>query len=191
MTRPAPDTGASEPKRLVTILISMQAIQAQSLATYNHSMNGRLYDLCASLSIEERRKDRGVFFGSIHGTLNHLLLGDRLWLGRFMGDPFKVDSLDQELYKDFSELRRERDKTDNEIISWAGALTNESLDGHFEFTTFVNPKTRKCALWVTVTHFFNHQTHHRGQLTALLSQLGIDYGVTDFIWTEGLMEDVT
>ena len=169
----------------------MKAIQVQSLATYNHSMNSRLYDVCAPLSDDERRRDRRAFFGSIHGTLNHLLLGDRIWLGRFTGTPFEVDGLNQELYEDFSELRRERDKTDSEIIGWAETLTNEKLISSFEFTSLVKPRTRKCPLWVTVTHFFNHQTHHRGQLTTLLSQLGIDYGVTDFIWTEGLLEDVT
>ena len=86
---------------------------------------------------------------------------------------------------------QEREMTDQEIIDWANTLTDEKLDEIFEFTTVVNPKTRRCPLWVTVTHFFNHQTHHRGQLTVLLNQCGVDYGVTDFIWTEGLMHDVT
>ena len=168
----------------------MRAFQARALSEYNRWMNARLYDSCAKLSDDERRVDRGAFFASIHGTLNHLLLGDRVWLGRFRGAPFQVRSLDQELYRDFAQLRNERAATDREIVEWAAELTDEALAGGFEFSSFVNPKARRCALWVTVTHLFNHQTHHRGQLTALLSQSGVDYGVTDFIWTEGLLVEV-
>ena len=154
-------------------------------------MNRQLYDCCASLPDTDRKQERDAFFGSIHGTLNHLLLGDRIWLGRFKGQSFTTSRLDQELYSDFQELRCERAATDQEIIDWVATLTDDKLAGAFEFSSLVNPQTRRCPLWVTVTHFFNHQTHHRGQLTTLLSQCGLDYGVTDFIWLDGLMQDVT
>lgn len=167
----------------------MKAVQARALSHYNRWMNERLYECCAGLAPETLDADRGAFFGSITGTLNHILLGDRLWLGRFSGVPFVVESLDQVLYPDFVELRRERTATDAEIVEWAGKLTDAKLASDFDFMTFVNPKVRRCKLWVTVTHFFNHQTHHRGQVTALLSQCGVDYGVTDFIWTDGLMRE--
>ncbi len=169
----------------------MKAVQARALAKYNQWMNSRLYQVCAPLSDTDRKKDRDAFFGSIHGTLNHLLLGDRIWLGRFSGSIFEVSSLDEELYENFLELRQQRAETDQDIIAWAETLTDDTLCSTFEFTSLVNPRARRCPLWVTVTHLFNHQTHHRGQVTTLLHQCGVDYGVTDFISTEGLIQDVT
>jgi len=155
---------------------------ARTMARYNSWMNTRLYDCCAAIPDAERKRDVGAFFKSIHGTLNHLLLGDRVWMGRFTGKPFVVKSLDTELYADFDQLRREREATDAAIAAWAGTLTDETLAGMLSFTTLVNPQARTDPYWITVTHFFNHQTHHRGQLTTLLMQRGIDPGVTDLIW---------
>lgn len=160
----------------------MLARQAQTMASYNHWMNDKLYAVCAELSDEQRKLDRRSFFGSIHKTLNHILLADRVWFGRFIGRPFKIQSLDQELYASFAELRAERGATDQDIEGWAQALTDDQLARKLTFTSFVNPAPRSYDLWVCVTHFFNHQTHHRGQVTALLSQCGKDYGVTDLIW---------
>ncbi|MDN5874686.1 MAG: DinB family protein, partial [Sinobacteraceae bacterium] len=142
---------------------------------------------CAELSDAQRRQDRGVFFKSIHGTLNHLLLADRIWLGRFAGQPFQVDSLDQQLHHDFAELARARAQTDDEILRWANELTDTVLAGALRYTSVVNPAPRSYEMWLAVTHFFNHQTHHRGQLTAMLSQCGKDYGVTDIIWLPGVL----
>src|SRR5439155_565732 len=85
---------------------------ARTMARYNGWMNERLYECCARLSDAERKKDAGAFFKSIHGTLNHLLLGDRVWMGRFLGRPFAVTSLAQELYADFARLHEERGATD-------------------------------------------------------------------------------
>lgn len=152
------------------------------MAAYNQWMNQRLYEVCAEFSDEERKQDRRAFFGSIHGTLNHLLLGDKLWMGRFQAQPFTVKGLDQELYADFNELRSEREQTDARIIEWTGGLTDDALACTLHFTSIANPASRSIALWLAVTHFFNHQTHHRGQLTTLLSQCGKDIGVTDLMW---------
>ncbi len=160
----------------------MHANLARDLASYNQWMNQRLYAVCAELTDAERRQDRGAFFKSIHGTLNHLLLGDRVWLSRFRGTQFRPRGLDEELYADFDELRRERERTDEDIIAWAASLTDEALAGTLRYTTIVNPAPRTYETWVAVAQFFNHQTHHRGQVTALLSQCGKDYGVTDLIW---------
>lgn len=157
-------------------------IYAKTMAAYNRWMNERLYACCATLSDEERKRDVGAFFKSIHGTLNHLLLGDRIWMGRFTGTPFAVKSLDQELYADFAQLRRERAKTDDDIAAWVETLTAADFSGELSYTSVVDPKPRRYPLWFAVTHFFNHQTHHRGQLTTLLSQRGIDPGITDLIW---------
>jgi uncharacterized damage-inducible protein DinB len=155
---------------------------ARTMAAYNRWMNERLCALCAGLPDEERRRDRGAFFRSIHGTSNHLLLGDRIWLGRFLGEPFPFASLDQELYADFAELRAERERTDREIEAWAASLGPADFEGTLRFTSVVNPAPRSFPFWVAATHFFNHQTHHRGQLTTLLMQAGVDPGVTDLIW---------
>lgn len=157
------------------------------MSEYNLWMNRRLYEVCAELSDEERKLDRQAFFGSIHGTLNHLLLGDKVWLGRFVGSLFKASRLDTELFEDFSELQEEREAMDKKIIDWVSELTNEKLEAQFQFKSIVNPALRSCSLIVAVTGLFNHQTHHRGQITTLLSQCGKDIGVTDLIGLPGLV----
>ena len=159
----------------------MRAVQAREMAAYNQWMNRRLYAVSAELSDAERREDRGAFFKSVHGTLNHPLLADKVWLGRFLGEPFRVASLDQELYHDFAELERVREQTDEQIVQWAHNLTDEDLEGTLRYTSIVNPEPRNYDMWLAVAHFFNHQTHHRGQLTTLLNQFGKDFGVTDLI----------
>ncbi len=155
---------------------------AQTMAAYGRWMNDRLYECCARLPDEERKRDAGAFFKSIHGTLNHLLLGDRIWLGRFTGKPFAFKSLNQELYADFGELRAERRRTDAAIDAWLSSLTESDFETELSYMSVVNPQLRRYPMWFAVAHFFNHQTHHRGQLTTLLSQRGIDPGVTDLIW---------
>jgi uncharacterized damage-inducible protein DinB len=169
----------------------MRSQQAVTMASYNHWMNERLYAVCASIPDEERKLDRDAFFGSIHGTLNHLLLADKVWLGRFEGQPFPMRSPDQQLYEDFAELRAEREATDRRIQTWASGLTDEILAGEFQFTSILAPGTLTCAYWAAVAHFFNHQTHHRGQLTTLLSQVGKDYGVTDLMLLPGVVSQRT
>src|SRR2546421_9913584 len=128
------------------------------MAGYNRWMNEKLYAICATLSDEERKRDREAFFRSIHGTLNHLLLTDRGWLGRFRGDPWTFRSLDQELYADFAELRRERSVTDASIEEYVGALTTDRLSKDFTYTTY-GGKTFTHALGPALVHVFNHQTH--------------------------------
>jgi uncharacterized damage-inducible protein DinB len=160
----------------------MLATQVQALAAYNRWMNDKLYAACAELSDEERKADRKAFFKSIHGTLNHILVGDRIWLGRFIGKPYSVGSLAEELYADFGELRAERRKMDAAIVEWAASVTDADFDRDLRYTSVVNPQPRSYPFWFAAAQFFNHQTHHRGQLTTLLSQRGIDPGVTDLIW---------
>jgi uncharacterized damage-inducible protein DinB len=152
------------------------------MARYNRWMNERLYECCARMPDADRRRDMGAFFKSIHGTLNHLLLADRVWMGRFVGPPFAPKSLADELYADFDELRRQRASTDDDIDAWVATLSNERLRGELRYTSIVNPAPRTMPLALAVTHFFNHQTHHRGQLTTLLMQQGIDPGATDLMW---------
>lgn len=155
---------------------------ARRMARYNTWMNERLYEACATLPDAARKEDVGAFFKSIHGTLNHLLVGDRVWMGRFTGPIFVPLSLAQELHADFGELRAARAATDASIEAWAAGLTDDALAGDLTYTSIVNPQPRTLPIWIAVAHFFNHQTHHRGQLTTLLMQRGIDPGVTDLMW---------
>lgn len=156
-----------------------------TFARYNRWMNERLFDRCAELSDEERKQDRGAFFKSIHGTLNHLLLADRLWLGRLTGQPYPFTSLDQELFADFAALRTARGETDDALDAWVAGLTDESLAAPFSFHSISQNRVVRLPLWQCVLQVFNHQTHHRGQLTTLLSQAGIDPGLTDLLWLPG------
>ncbi len=161
---------------------------AKTMASYNRWMNERLYECCARLSDEDRKRDMGAFFKSIHGTLNHILLGDRIWLGRFTGKPYAVASLAQELYAGFGELRAERRGMDAAIVAWSESLTDADLERPLSYMSVVNPKPRRYPFWFAAAQFFNHQTHHRGQLTTLLSQRGVDPGVTDLIWLPEFQE---
>lgn len=158
----------------------------KTMAEYNRWMNERLYAVCAEMPDGERRRDAGAFFKSIHGTLNHVLLGDKLWLGRFLDEPFPVESLDQELYGDFDDMLAERVATDRVIIEFTNSLDEAAIDRKFHFTTLVDPAARTYIFRHVLLHFFNHQTHHRGQLTTLISQAGYEPGVTDLMWLPGV-----
>ena len=161
--------------------------QYEMMAAYNRWMNQKLYAICAEIPDEERKANRGAFFQSIHGTLNHLLYGDIAWMGRFTEQPIP-SSISQELYADFATLRQVREATDAQIEAWAAELSSEWLNQPFSYTSNVDGETRCLPTWVLVSHMFNHQTHHRGQLTTLLSQLGYDPGITDLPWLPALYE---
>jgi uncharacterized damage-inducible protein DinB len=163
------------------------------MAEYNAFMNQKLYGLCAALSDEERKRDRGAFFKSLHGTLQHLLWGDRAWMIRFLKWDLPIGRPDELLFEDFAALQAERVRLDQVILEWARALPDGALSEPFQVTSVVYKKTRRMPLYLVVVQMFNHQTHHRGQLTTLLSQLNIDPGVTDVPWfpyAAQLMEDV-
>ena len=155
---------------------------ARTMARYNRAMNRALYDCSAKLTDAQRKEDVGAFFKSLHGTLNHLLVGDSVWMGRFVGPVFVPASLAQELHADFDELRRAREAMDARILEWVDTMTDEKLGGELRYTSIVNPAPRVMSMALAVAHFFNHQTHHRGQVTTLLMQRGIDPGVTDLMW---------
>lgn len=151
---------------------------ARKFAAYNRVMNDKVYDVVADLADAQRKQPRGAFFGSIHGTLNHLLWADQVWLARFEGVPAPGGGTTTEIASEFEPLRRLRTLTDQRILVFAERLTQEQLESAFSWTNSKGT-TRTAPLYVLVAHLFNHQTHHRGQLTTLLSQLGLDVGVTD------------
>jgi uncharacterized damage-inducible protein DinB len=157
----------------------------ETMAAYNAWMNQKLYAICADISDEKRKENLGAFFQSIHGTLNHLLFGDRVWMGRFTQQPFPY-KIGQELYANFDELRHQRQLTDQQIINWTKTLSPTWLAQPLTYTSGIDSKTRTLPAWLLMTHLFNHQTHHRGQLTTLLNQLGYDSGVTDLPWLPSL-----
>jgi uncharacterized damage-inducible protein DinB len=162
------------------------------LADYNRWMNRRLYAAAAQLPAEAVTADRGAFFGSILGTLNHLAVADTLWLKRFAAHPACVAvlmpmghialpaRLDEPLFADLAGLHQYREWLDELIVSLAASLQESSFA---QPLTYANSKgvqfTRD--LHSLLVHFFNHQTHHRGQVTALLFQAGVDPGVTDLL----------
>ncbi|MFK5947259.1 MAG: DinB family protein [Methylococcales bacterium] len=160
--------------------------QFQIQKKYNKWMNEHFYMLCDKISDEERKRDAGAFFKSIHGTLNHILLGDRLWMSRFQNTVFNIKSLDQELYSDYDELKKQRVITDSEISNYIDGLTEEQLGRSITFVSKVKQAEHTYILRDCILHLFQHQIHHRGQVSTLISQLGIDIGITDMMWMPGI-----
>ena len=162
------------------------------LADYNHRMNDTVYDLASTLTEKQLSDNKGAFFGSIIGTLNHILVGDTIWLKRFSEHPAKLSSLeyvqsldnpsalDVVLYEDFYELSRIRRLVDAMIIQFAQELSDNIVASPISYRTMRGEKHTKIFGHV-ILHFFNHQTHHRGQLSTLFSQLGLDVGITDLL----------
>jgi len=138
---------------------------------YNTWCNERLYDAAAQVSDADYRADRGAFFKSLHGTLNHLLVGDRIWMKRFTSVGEMPPSLDAILYNDFAALRAARRSQDTLIARYIERLSESDLTRVIRYRTVVNPQTIEQALAPALDHFFNHQTHHRGQAHALLSSI--------------------
>ncbi len=163
------------------------------LARYNRWMNQRLYAACEVLTDIERKADRGAFFKSIHHTLTHLVLADKMWLVRFATQDVGFTALRPELlampadadytsdaYPDWADLKQIRDALDAAIEQWVADMPAVFLTSTMRY---INTKgvQRAHPAWQAMTHFFNHQTHHRGQVTTLLTQAGVDVGVTDLI----------
>ncbi len=156
-------------------------------ATYNRWANERLHAACAALGDTDYRRDLGAFFRSVHGTLNHLLLVDRLWIERLRGLAPAFTGLDTELHGDFTALRAARGEADTAIVDYVDALDTAALAQPLCFTSFVTRRTMRMPRWVGLTQLFNHQLHHRGQVTALLGRLGVAYGDIDLIWMPGVV----
>jgi len=166
--------------------------QFKLLSEYNQLMNQRLYVAVENLPDEVIKEDKGAFFKSIIGTLNHILVGDIIWLKRFATNPEsyntlkyfakikKPKSLNTILYSEFSELKNERHKTDELIILWIASLEKQDLDTNITYENMQNISFQK-DFSSLINHLFLHQIHHRGQVTTLLSQIGVDFGETDII----------
>jgi uncharacterized damage-inducible protein DinB len=143
----------------------------RTMAEYNAEMNRRLYGASARLSDAERREPRGAFWGTIHGTLTHILWGDRQWMSRFDNWPRPTTPIKEsaQMIDDFAVLTTEREKADADISRWAFQVDDAWLAEDLTWFSGAANREVRAPLRLLVTHFFNHQTHHRGQVHAMLT----------------------
>lgn len=151
------------------------------MAEYNTWCNRRIYDAVSHLSDAEYRADRGAFFKSIHGTLNHLLATDRIWMKRFTGEGDVPTRLDAILFDSFADLRDAREAEDARILAYAEGLTEEAMTRRFRYSMISDPTEVEEPLAPALFHVFNHQTHHRGQVHCMLTGLGYEAPSLDLI----------
>lgn len=151
------------------------------MARYNAWQNASLYGAAAGLDEAARRADRGAFFGSIHGTLSHLLWADLLWMSRLAGWDRPPGGIPESpaLEPGWAALTRRRRAADEGIETWAAALGPAALEGDLAWQSRALGRDLTRPLWLCVTHMFNHQTHHRGQVHALLTAAGARPADTD------------
>lgn len=154
------------------VILADLATHLRAMAAYNAWANRRLYGAAEALPDEAYRRPSGAFFSSLHGTLNHLLVTDRIWMRRLTGrgeDPGRLDAI---LFERFSDLRGAREVEDRRIESYVTSLSGADLEGDFAYANtsgqaYAQPR------WQVLAHLFNHQTHHRGQAHAVLTRLGV------------------
>jgi len=153
------------------------------MATYNAEMNRRLFGAAARLPDADRRAPRGAFFGSIHGTLSHLLWADRMWMSRFDGwdTPAETVAQSADAVPDFDALAAARAEADRRMQGWAARLTPAALEGDTAWFSGAMQRDMRRPTAMLVAHLFNHQTHHRGQVHAMLTAAGEATGATD-LW---------
>ena len=164
----------------------------QLMAQYNQWMNEKIYEAASRLGEDKMKEDQGAFFESVYGTLNHILVGDIIWLKRFARHARQYPALsrlektpnptflDGILYDDFQVLRQARRELDEVILQWSQEIEEDDLVSDLEYTNIKGDRYAN-NFGCLVQHFYNHQTHHRGQVTTLLSQNGIDVGSTDLL----------
>lgn len=154
----------------------------QTMARYNAWQNRSLYGAADTLTDAQRRENRGAFFGSIHVTLAHILIGDQLWMYRLAGTAKPVvmsiaDSL--KAFPEWDGLKRERVAFDEQIARWADALEPSAFAGDLTWYSYAAGRESSKPRWLLVTHMFNHQTHHRGQVHCMLTGFGCKPDDTD------------
>lgn len=155
---------------------------AQTMARYNAWQNRSLFGAADTLSDAQRREHRGAFFGSIHATLAHVIVGDQLWMYRLAGTekPVAMSIADSvKAFPQWSELKAERVAFDERLIGWADRLEPSALEGEFKYYSYAAGRDFSKPRWLLVTHMFNHQTHHRGQVHCMLTGFGAKPEDTD------------
>lgn len=162
----------------------------QLMAHYNQWMNQKLYDAATDMNEVDLKKERGAFFGSIFATLNHIAVADTIWLKRLsmvfptqwnlagIENLQQISSLEMQLSDQLTTLRHYREQLDALFMQISDKVSDEELLITVHYTDIKgNPHTKQ--FFSLLMHVFNHQTHHRGQITTMLSQANIDIGVTD------------
>ncbi|MCJ8309809.1 MAG: damage-inducible protein DinB [Rhizobiaceae bacterium] len=151
-------------------------------AAYNRWANQRLYDAAAQLSDAQYREDCQVFFNSMQGTLNHILVADTVWMGRFQNTEHSITGLNDILHEDHADLTKARLEMDQRIADYVGSLDQATLEADFTYTPVTSPDPVTMQLAIALSHVFNHQTHHRGHAHAVLTRLGADAPPLDLIY---------
>lgn len=141
-------------------------------AAYNAWANAQLYAAAADLTEADLGRDTGAFFKSMIGTLNHILVADRIWMKRFTGEGQAPATLDTILFPRFDKLKVAREAEDKRIDAFVASLTDKALAGRFTYMTVTDMRTVSQRLAPALAHLFNHQTHHRGQAHGILTTLG-------------------
>ena len=166
----------------------------RTMAEYNNWQNESLYQAADGLGNDARRLDRGAVFRSIHETLSHLLWGDQIWMSRFAGLPApRVGNVAQStaMIDDWEELKTDRKTMDRAIISWAETVSSDFLDGKMSWYSGSQKRDITGQTGILVTHMFNHQTHHRGQVHAMITAAGGKPDDTDLFILEARKQPTT
>ena len=148
------------------------ATHLRTMAAYNTWANRRLCAAAAALPDTDYRRPAGAYFGSLHGTLNHLLVTDRIWLRRLTGEGDAPSRLDAILFEQLDALRTAREAEDARLEAYVAGLSTADLDAEFDYAT-TSGRPQRQPRWEALAHLFNHQTHHRGQAHAILTRVGI------------------
>lgn len=152
------------------------------MAEYNAWANARLYRMAARLTDEQYRRDVSAYFGSLQGTLNHLLVADRIWMWRLTGSGDVPDRLDAILFAELDQLTEARRGEDERLVSFVESLADAQLDASIEYRT-LNGAAQQMKIREVLAHLFNHQTHHRGQAHTILTVLGVkEPDSLDLLW---------
>jgi uncharacterized damage-inducible protein DinB len=166
--------------------------QFKLFAEYNHLMNQRMLEAAGKLSEAQVTGDRGAFFKSVLGTLNHILVGNIIWLQRFQSHPTsrraldylgsldRPASLDTILFGDLQSLKAARETMDNIVIDWIEGPSESALQEYLSYKNMAGSPHRKLVESL-ISHIFLHQVHHRGQVTTLISQSKVDFGETNIL----------
>lgn len=156
---------------------------ATKMASYNRWMNERIYEVCGGIPDDTRKKDLGAFFGSVHDTLDHIVWADEALMVRLGERQTKIERYEAPMISDFDALDSARKRLDVDLCAWCAEVEDAELEVPYEFVSVLYGRRRTLPRYVLLMHLFNHQTHHRGQVTTLLSQLGHDPGITDLPWS--------
>jgi uncharacterized damage-inducible protein DinB len=152
------------------------------MAAYNCWANRLVYDAAGQLQPDALVQPTGAFFGSLLGTLNHVLVADRIWLKRFTGEGDAPTRLDTILFDSLPRLRAAREEEDERIVRWIDGLDEDALSGRFTYITVTDVRTISQRMAPAMAHFFNHQTHHRGQAHMILTSLGAPSLALDLLY---------